>query len=147
MNYVSLANFRVGSSAFFEDINGFVPKDEDELHIMRDGLFGKNSSYCLRNDGKDIIIYPNFSKEEFIEKDLADGDSIKVGKYLVKEFAQYIGLNIQDLKRLKPLIDGLDGKHMYEKHIFESYIENNDFVLTKEQLDEAYDEYKKARLK
>jgi hypothetical protein len=95
--------FLVGSRNFFEDIDGFVSKDRDELWILKEPLFGKEKSFIFKNKnkGKDLILYPPFSKTEFIKYDLEKNDKMKFGKYLVKEFAEYIGLTIEDLKNLK----------------------------------------------
>lgn len=46
---------------------------------------------------------------------------------------------------LKRIRDKLDDKHLYEAIIFDSYIENNAFKLSNEQLLKAYDVYKKYR--
>ena len=62
-------------------------------------------------------------------------------KYYLVQSAK--NLTINHLKKLSPLIDFLDDKHRYEKIIFESYIENNDFFLTEEQRLKAYLEYQK----
>jgi hypothetical protein len=43
------------------------------------------------------------------------------------------------------MIDNLDIKHLYEKVIYNSYIENKSFVLTDEQRDKAYLLYKQGR--
>ena len=69
------------------------------------------------------------------------------GKFLVPEFCKEIGSTVEDLPKLAPLISNLDTKHEYEKIIFDSYIQNGDFVLTQEQRDKAYESYKIARRK
>ena len=56
-------------------------------------------------------------------------------------------MSIDDLKRLKPIIAKLDDKHKYEEVIYNAYLENNDFVLTDEQRQEAYRVYNKYRTK
>ena len=145
MRIESIAKFKIGSTAFFGEYEDFTPKDEDELHVMSCKLFGNSNSYCIKADGTDIIIYSPLSKDEFIENDLNDKDPIKVGKYLVKDFCEYIGMEVNDLKRLKPLIDNIDEKHSYEKIIYDAYIENNDFKLTDLQRYKAYEKYKKTR--
>jgi hypothetical protein len=70
---------------------------------------------------------------------------MQVGKYLVPEILHYFNFTIDDLKQLQPLIDNLDKSHLYEKIIYDGYIENNDFYLTDIQLDNAYKSYKDAR--
>lgn len=81
--------------------------------------------------------------DEFIEYTLHKKLAMEIGKFLVPEVANYLGFTINHLKKLSPLIDFLDDKHRYEKIIFESYIENNDFFLTEEQRLKAYLEYQK----
>ena len=49
------------------------------------------------------------------------------------------------MKKLQSLIDKLDDKHKYEKIIFDSYIANNKFILTDNQLEESYNKYKETR--
>lgn len=84
------------------------------------------------------------SPEEFITVTL-HCSAITLGKFLVPEFNKEIGFTISHLKQLKPLVDKLDNKHLYEKVIYDSYILNNDFYLTEDQLMQAYNEYKKYR--
>ena len=57
---------------------------------------------------------------------------MRVGKFIVPEFCEYIGFEIKDYELLKPIFDKLDDKHKYEKVIMESYIENNSFTLTED---------------
>ena len=59
---------------------------------------------------------------------------MQLGKFLVPTFVEAIGFTIEDLKKLQPLADNLDDKRKYEKVIYDSYIQNNDFALTDEQL-------------
>ena len=144
MNIKTLRTFIIGSQPFFNCYEDYKMHDMDKLCIMSHGLNG-NNSFLMKRDGNDYILYPNLSKEEFVEGDLKGKDSIKIGKYLIPEFAEYIGFTIDDLKKLKPLIEGLDDKHKYEKVIYEAYISNNSFTLTDEQRNAAYEEYKRAR--
>lgn len=55
---------------------------------------------------------------------------MQLGKFLVPTFIEAIGFTIDDLKKLQPLLDNLDDKHKYEKVIYNTYIQNNDFTLT-----------------
>lgn len=135
----------VGSVCFFKQFEDFKPKDIDELWIIGDSLFSKCKSLLIHGNNKDIILYQQLSKDEFIENDLEINDSIKLGKYLVKDFVEYIGLTMNDLLKLRPLYDKLDEKHQYQKLIYDSYIENNSFMLTDKQLNEIYELYKKYR--
>lgn len=70
---------------------------------------------------------------------------MQIGKFLVPEFVQEIGFTIEHLKKLKPLAEKLDGRHKYEKVIYDAYIENGAFKLTEEQRSKAYEQYKLAR--
>lgn len=70
---------------------------------------------------------------------------MRVGKFLVPEFCEYIGFTIDDLKLFEDLFDKLDDKHKYEKCIYDSYMKNKCFNLTEEQKNECYEIYKKYR--
>ena len=144
MTIKTLRTFIIGSQPFFNCYDDYTVHDIDKLCIMSHGLNGKNS-FLIRKDAEDYVLYPNLTKGEFIEEDTKENDGVKVGKYLIPEFAEYIGLTIDDLSKVKPLIDNLDAKHKYEKVIYDAYIENNAFKLTDEQRDRAYEEYKRAR--
>lgn len=141
-NITVIKKIRIGSTAFFNSFSDFKSKDIDELCIISSPINNKKTGYCLKAHKKDIILYPELTKEEFIDADLKVNDALKIGKYLVPEFAEYIGLTIEDLYKLKPLVDKLDKRHIYEKSIYDSYINNNSFILTNEQLDTVYQIYK-----
>lgn len=134
-----------GSNYFFKDIKGFKPKDIDEIEIIDKGKHFKylqqmtNSSNCLFK----VIHRP---KQELIDFHLNSSITpMSVGKFLIPEFNTEFGITIEDIKQLKPLIEKLDDKHKYEEVIFNAYIENNDFVLTDEQRNNAYKIYKQYR--
>lgn len=141
MNVNVIKSFNIGSQVFFSNFKDYTSKDMDILHIIDYPIFGETIQ-VMRKDNKDEFLIYNFGKYKLIE---LTKDPIQVGKFLVPEFAEYIGLHIQDLQKLKPILNKIDDKHKYEKIIYESYIENNDFVLTEEQLDKAYKIYKKFR--
>ena len=138
--------FNIGSSCFFKDyFPDYVEKDRDELQIM-DTFFPSKTNVLNLKDGKnDVFFWRNMDKEGFIEDCLACNGPMRAGKFLVKEFADYIGLEINDLKKLGPIFNSMDEKHTYEKIIYESYIENNGFYLTEQQRKKAYEEYKRKR--
>ena len=137
--------FKIGSRAFFENLKGFISNDYDELCIMDRFPFKDTNSLRANLQGKDVIFYKNLSKEEYIND--AIKSPIKIGKFLVPDFARYINLTIDDLKLLKESLDKLKDKHKYEKIIFDAYIENNDFILTEQQLNKAFEVYKKYKIK
>ena len=136
----------VGSSAFFGCMKGFRSKDVDRLCILNAFPFGgKTNVFHTQDDKDDYILYRNMGKEGYIKDALDSKEPLRLGKFLVPEFIEYVGLKINDLKRLAPLVDKLDWTHGYERIIFQSYIENGRFELTPEQRELAYVEYKKYR--
>lgn len=141
MNVKVIKSINVGSQVFFSNMPDYSSKDKDILHIIDYPIFGK-SIQVMRKDNKDEFLMYNFGKDKLIE---LISDPIQVGKFLVPEFAEYIGLHIQDLQKLKPILDKIDDKHSYQKLIYKYYLINNDFVLTEEQLNEAYKIYKQYR--
>jgi hypothetical protein len=136
----------IGSTYFFKNINGFKSKDIDVLELI-DNPVGFKTSYQLTGMGKCVFKWRRMSSNEFIEETLKRNCPMEIGKFLVKDFVDDIGFTIEDLKKLKPLRDNLDKKHLYEAIIYDSYIENNKFELSNEQLMKAYREYIKYRYK
>ena len=134
----------VGSTYFFKDIEGFSSKDIDILELV-DKPIGFKISYQLIKYGKCLFKWKKMSPKQFIKITLQRNCPIEIGKFLVPEFCKEIGFTIEHLSRLKSLVEKLDDKHKYESIIFNSYIKNNDFKLTQEQLLESYNEYKKYR--
>lgn len=145
MNIKVIKEFKIGSSVFFSKYSDYVLHDEDYL-ALTDTFFPGLNSLRLNNKGKDVIFEAKDDISIMIQKTLDTKVGLKIGKFLVLDVIKYLGITIQDLKKLKPLIFTLDDKHKYEEIIYNSYIENNDFYLTEEQLNKAYDIYKKYRL-
>lgn len=141
MDVKEIKTIIVGSCAFFNKFKDFNSKDTDILHILDYPIFGETIQVIRKNNKDEFLMY-NFGKNKLIE---LINDPLQVGKFLVPEFVEYIDLNIEDLKRLEHWFDKLDDKHKYERIIYDSYIENNGFFLTDEQLDKAYEIYKKYR--
>lgn len=133
--------YLVGSQYFFKGFSDFVPKDLDEL-ILEENPKDYKIKMQITGKGKCLFKWRKLKPQQFIEYTKLP---MELGKFLVKEVCQEIGFTIEHLKQLKPIVDKLDEKHLYEKVIWESYIENNDFYLTNEQLQMAYEEYKKYR--
>ena len=144
MNIKAIKEFRIGSAVFFECYDDYTSKDIDLLNLTDRALFG-NHMMNMKLKERDIFFMPLENKDIMIYKTLTSGVPMRVGKFLVKEFADYIGLTIEDLKRLEPLFNQLDDKHKYEKIIYDAYVENNSFTLTEEQRKNAYNEYKRER--
>lgn len=134
----------VGSNVFFKDIEGFNSKDTDILELVDNPTDFKYLRQFRFKD-KCVFQWRNMSVDEFIDAELLMNVPMSVCKFLCPEFIKLKGLTIEQLKRLQSLVDNMDEKHMYLKTIYDSYIANNDFTLTDEQLNEAYKMYLKYR--
>ena len=140
----------VGSNAFFTGMAGFSPSDNDRLILVDDasecGIPFKTHSE-MRLKGNCYFFYKRLSKDEMIDNCIASKDPMVVGKFLVPAVARDLGLTTEDLRRLEDVMPLLDDRHKYEEVIFRAYLENNDFVLTDEQRQEAFESYSKYRIK
>jgi len=145
MNINVIKEFKIGSSVFFGSYSDYTQKDIDILAITDLPLFGK-PMMNMKLKEKDIFFMCLEENSVMLDKTLESGVNMRAGKFLSPEFAEYIGLTIEELKRLKPMFEKIDEKHRYEKVIFDSYVENNGFFLTDEQRLRAYEEYKRQRL-
>ena len=134
----------VGSTYFFKNIEGFESKDTDRV-VLVDNPQGFNYVRQTSGSGSCLFEWKRMSADEFVTFTLNSKLPMSVGKFLVKEFCDEIGFTISHLKQLAPQFDKLDDKHRYEKIIFDSIIINNSWTLTDEQLNSAYEEYKKYR--
>lgn len=134
----------VGSRAFFEGLDGFQSKDTDILELV-DNPTGFKYQRQFKFKDKCVFQWRKMEIKEFIKITLLNNTPMEIGKFLVPEFIKEYNLSIDDLKQLQPLVDKLDDKHKYEKVIYDSYLENNEFRLTEEQLNKAYNIYIKYR--
>lgn len=136
----------MGSAYFFSCYTDFVPGDIDELEIIDTTEFSYLKVCANVKENTDLFqLKKQPNKETYIKNSLAIGIGMSVGKFLVPEFCQEIGMTIDDLPKLQRLIELLDKKHEYEKIIYEAYLENKDFSLTDSQRLAAYQCYKTAR--
>lgn len=133
----------VGSQYFFSSYDDFKPHDIDYVELRDDPRI--STGFQIRFPDKDYFILRRKPKEQLIEDILNTKLPMLVGKFLIPEFNKEIGFTIEDLSRLKPIFDKLDPKHFYEAIIYQSYIENNAFILTDDQRLKAYECYKKYR--
>lgn len=134
----------VGSNVFFKDIEGFTSKDVDILEFVDDPTDFKNVRQFKFPD-KCVFQWRKMSIDELIDMTVSRNFPMEIGKFLVPEFIKEFNLSINNLKRLEPIIAKLDDKHKYEEVIYNSYIKNNAFYLTDEQLKNAYEVYLKYR--
>lgn len=135
----------IGSTYFFSCYEDFKPHDIDELEIIETDEFKQTRQFtglgrCLFQMKK------HSSKEEYIDWAIKSPIGMTVGKFLVPEFCEAIGFTVDDLPRVRVLIDRLDKTHKYEEIIYNSYLENGSFTLTEEQRAKAYESYKNSRL-
>lgn len=130
----------VGSNVFFKDIEGFTSKDIDILEFVDEPTDFKNVRQFKFPD-KCVFQWRKMPINELIDITLSRNFPMEIGKFLVPEFIKEFKLSIDDLKRLKPIITKLDDKHKYEEVIYNAYIENNDFILTDKQRQDAFETY------
>ena len=140
-----MKTIKIGSQVFFKNMPNYVSKDVDEMAIQDKWLPRGINVLNFKKDKKDVFLWSPLTKEQFIEDTLKCKVPMRVGKFIVPEFCEYIGFEIKDYDKLLPIFNKLDDKHKYEKIIMESYIENNSFTLTEDQLNKAYEIYKQAR--
>ncbi len=135
---------KVGSTYFFNNFKDFKIKDRDFIELV-DNPIGFNYVRQTKGGKECLFEWKRMTPEEFIEYALTKGPAMQLGKFLVPEFNSQIGFTIEHLKQLQPLVDKLDDLHKYEKIIYDSYVANNAFTLTVNQLNEAYTVYKQYR--
>jgi len=134
----------VGSSVFFNEVEDFQPKDRDYV-ILDEKPAGYNFVRQTTSGKECLFEWRRMLPEQFVDYSLSRGPAMQIGKFLVPEFIQEIGFTIEHLKKLKPLAEKLEGKHKYEKVIYDAYIENGAFKLTAEQRSKAYEQYRLGR--
>jgi hypothetical protein len=112
----------VGSQYFFSCYEDFSSKDIDEVEIIETDKFITRQ---LSGKGKCLFqLKKQASAKDYIDYAVKSRIAMVVGKFLVPEFAQVIGMEFEQLELLRPLIDRLDEKHKYEEIIYNSYLEN-----------------------
>ena len=139
-----MSRILMGSRYFFSCYPDFQSKDIDEIEIVETNDF----SYMRQITGRGRCLFlmrKQPSKEHYIDYALKSNVGMVVGKFLIPELCAEIGFGIEDLPRLRPLIDKLDYKHAYEKIIYDSYLLNGSFSLTAQQREEAYKSYRQSR--
>ena len=140
--------FKVGSSYFFNNYIDFRPNDIDEVEFEENPKLYKNVMQFRKKDKSQCLFkWRKMTADEFVEYTLNTKLPMELGKFLIPEIAEYLEFTINHLKQLEPVVKRLDDKHKYEEIIYNSYIKNNAFYLTQEQLDIAYSEYKKFKNK
>ena len=134
----------VGSRAFFGGIADFASKDHDYV-VLVDQPQGFNYRRECSLRGVDTFEYKRMSAADLVAKTLEYADALAVGKFLVKGFADAIGLTTDQLQQLQPLVEKLDEKHQYERIIFDAIISAGSWDLSDETLQAAYASYTESR--
>lgn len=135
--------FLVGSRTFFNNYEDFIPHDTDILEFD-DSL--KEIWTGSTKDNITIIKWKYSNANKIIDCLLnCPVITLKCGMLLTPKVIKYTGMTFELLPQLQPLIDKLDDRHKYIEVIYNAYLENGKFELTKEQLDSAYEEYKRER--
>ena len=136
--------FKIGSSAFFSGVEGYNEKNSDTLLIERDPVGFKTWRESSGQSGV-IAEWKEMGKDEFVEATLSFGKPELAGKFLIPEFAEWLQMTIDDLKKLDVLFSKMEGKQAYLKKIYDCYMENGKFELGEEQKKDAYSIYKEYR--
>ena len=137
--------FLVGSNVFFRGyFEDFVSKDVDSL-ILENEPKGYENVRQFHFKDRCIFQWRRMKKDELMDLSLKRGLGMELGKFLVPEFARELKMDIDDLEKLRPLAEKLDEKHLYEKVIYDAYIENGCWFLTDEQRAEAYRIYNECK--
>ena len=140
-----IKKIKCGSSVFFNKFDDYNSKDTDWI-VFVDKIPGNQLMWRVKIKDDDLMMFKNgTTKQQHIDMVFDTNVPLKVGKFLVPEFNEYIGFDISELKQFDEIINQLDDTHKYQKIIYDAYIENNSFILTYEQINKAYKEYKKYR--
>ena len=135
-----------GSRAFFSGMEGFQPKDKDIVVLIdKSQANGFEWMRQTSNGSVDLFEIVNRPKAELIAHAVEKAKPMAIARFLTPAFAEAIGLQVEDLKELKPMRQALDAKHAYLGIIFDAYVETDSFALSGEQRQSAYDAYKAAR--
>ena len=136
----------IGSRAFFEGMSEFTSKDTNTLVWSSDPKRFTNYRQSSISS-KCTVEYRAMTKDEIIKFAMRDkANGLEFGKFIVTEFAELIGLTIDDLKRLRAYYaEKIDDKQRYQLAICDAYIANNAFTLTDEQREKSYAIYSQAR--
>ena len=136
--------FTVGSRAFFSGMDGYNPKDYDTLYLVDQGNGYKYIKQVSSAGSCQFFMVRN-AKEVLIDYALNNSPSMAINKFLVPGLVNELGITIDDLRQLQPMVDKLDAKHRYLRTIYEAYLANGSFTLTDEQRADAFEVYRAAR--
>lgn len=137
--------YKTGSRAFFDGIEGFKPSDSDWVSFDTN----RSTNFCRHGNHETLFIWKEDTAEEILADLVEQGTSANpaaVILFLIPEVIERIGMTFDKLPELTPFIEKLDNKHKYIEVIYNAYLDNEDFTLTEEQLQEAYENYLSSRM-
>lgn len=135
-----------GSKAFFCNIPGFVAKDDDYIYIVEPNEVKYKWKNFIRRGNSCYFYIVRHSVEELIDHAIMFEQGMSLCHFIEPVIAGELGVTITHMPSLAPLRQRLDSKHEYLGIIFDFYLENKEMMLTHEQLTQAYEAYKNARL-
>lgn len=136
--------YKTGSRAFFDRIEGFIPHDTDWVSFDTN----RETNMCIHGSHETTFIWKEDTADEILEDLVSQGTSANPASvilFLIPEIIERIGMTFDKLSELAPFIEKLDYKHKYIEVIYNAYLDNGDFTLTEEQLQEAYENYLSSR--
>lgn len=141
--------FVIGSRLFFSGIEDFETNFGDAA-IFFDSKEDKENERIDMMPHMNYYVYIKYDKSEFIEKlynkiKQDNSKAVGIGIILSKDICEYLGIGIEDIKKFKKLLNFLDNKHKYLQIIFNAYLDNKNMELSDEQLNQAYNMYKKYK--
>ena len=140
--------FKVGSCSFFEGhYDNYVPHDYDFLVFSDIYDVPYRNMKHIRIEDYNIHNIPA-TKESLLEAELSlcETDSpMHAATVLSPEVCEYFGVTLEDINRFEPYIRTLTGKHEYLQMVYDAYVLNNAIMLTDEQRDDIYNNYKDSK--
>lgn len=154
--------FLTGSLSWFEGIDGFKPHDTDYCVFLE----GKETIDDIKIESKDKVndfqigthIRDEKNKKCFFVLRYNNKNDIIIASLMScylpvlcslcdPNIAKYLGITVNDLLPFKKFINYFSYRYFYIKKIYEYILLNNDFYLTREQLNNVYNIYKETKCK
>lgn len=141
---VVIKTYITGSNYFFAGLDDFKSKDCDYLHIVDEAPF-KYFRQSKDLNGNCHFEWVMMNKVDLITYHYSI-TPMAIIKFLNPDFCDFLDIDFSDLSGLmSDMCQKLDNEHKYAAIIWNAYINNNDFTLTNEHRDAAFNEYKKYR--
>lgn len=136
--------YLTGSRAFFDGMEGFTPHDTDIVDF--NPTMHHAMSQINNEAGVTVFRFKMDKAEDIIDFFLQwPNPSSQLCCLLVHDIAKRVGMTVDDLPRLQPLIDALDKRHKYLADIYDAYVKKGSFKLYKYQREKAFKTYLAAR--